>query len=89
LGSTEHVDVRPGRVLTFGPAEWCYSYGESLILDVTAARHDLSRYYGGAWLWLTGYRLDEAGVRGELAHALVKVTALQRQLPGPPPSHRL
>jgi hypothetical protein len=51
-----------GSVLTLAPADWRYHDGaRPLTLQVVGIRHDLSRWYGGQWVWVEGHEVERPG----------------------------
>jgi hypothetical protein len=67
--------VRPGDVVRLGEDDWRYGEGE-LVLRVERVRDELSRHYGGKWLWLEGHRLVAPDRPGIWMQALVRTAAL-------------
>ena len=48
-----------GQVLRLGPADWRYHDGtRSLTIQVAGVREDLSRWYGGDWVWIEGHEVE-------------------------------
>lgn len=72
--------MNPDRMtLKLGADQWDHGDGP-LTIRVERVRHDLSRYYYGAKVWVEGYRLDDAGVPVEWLQALI-ATQLLAELP--------
>lgn len=70
-----NANVRPGDVVRLGEDDWRYGEGE-LLMRVERVRHELSRHYGGKWLWLEGHRLLARGQPDIWMQALVRTAAL-------------
>jgi hypothetical protein len=62
-------------VVRLAPAD-CRYRDQPLTLRITRVRVDISRWYGGDWIWLEGDALDETGHPIEHTQALVAVAAL-------------
>ena len=57
------------------PAELCRYRRTGLVLLVRRVRLDISRWYGGQWVWLEGDELSSEGYTLGRIQALVHVTA--------------
>ena len=68
-------DLPPGTVLTLARHDWRYGR-HRLRLRVSRVRWDLSRYYGGEWVWVEGESLGADGMPLGRTQALVRVSAL-------------
>jgi hypothetical protein len=65
------------RVVRLAPCD-CQYRAEPLTLLVKRIRMDISRWYGGDWVWLEGDALDECGRAIAYTQALVAVAALAK-----------
>jgi hypothetical protein len=68
-----------GGVLTLAPGDWRYHDGtRSLTLQVVGVRRDLSRWYGGQWVWVEGYEVERPGENppGHRMQVLIRVAAI-------------
>ncbi|MEU4693181.1 hypothetical protein [Actinoplanes sp. NPDC023714] len=68
------ADQLTGRVLCI-PAGSCRYRDAALVLFVRRVRLDISRWYGGCWVWVEGDELSHAGYRLRWLQALVHVDA--------------
>ncbi|MEH1016899.1 hypothetical protein V6U90_27835 [Micromonospora sp. CPCC 206060] len=75
-GTRAVPDLPPGTVLRLARTDWRYGR-HTLFLRVRQVRHDLSVYYDGEWIWITGQQLGRDGTPLGPIDALVRVTALQ------------
>jgi hypothetical protein len=69
-----------GAVLRLGDGEWRYRSGRpaELVIEVTVVREEISWWYGGQWVWVYGWRLDEHGGRvgDQPVPVLVRIDAI-------------
>lgn len=75
--------VAVGAVLRLAAGDWKYGR-HPLILRVDGVREDLSVYYDGRWVWVSGDQLTADGTTMGHLDALVRVAAL----PSAPPTDR-
>jgi hypothetical protein len=69
-------DQLVGRVLHI-PADHCRYREMGFALLVRCVRLDISQWYGGAWVWLEGDELTDAGYSLGWTQALVHVSVCQ------------
>lgn len=72
------VDVDEGDVIRLGAEDRLYER-EPITLRVTRIRHDLLACYGGEWIWLHGYALDDDDRERGWVRLLARVSALAGQ----------
>lgn len=72
------MDIEPGDVVRLSAEDRLYER-EPVTLRVTRVRHDLLACYGGEWIWLHGYAVDDDGREGGWVRLLARVSALVGQ----------
>jgi hypothetical protein len=70
---------RVGAVLDLAAGQWRYE-DRPLRLLVRGSRPEISRWYGGGWVWVYGTELDENGDPREQRSALVACDAIPDDL---------
>jgi hypothetical protein len=70
---------RIGVVLELQPGQWRYQ-DRALRLLVREVRPEISRWYGGAWVWVYGTELDPDGQPLDQLSALVSCDAIPDRL---------
>jgi hypothetical protein len=70
-----NVPIRPGDVIQL--AEGDDRYGPGGVLRVTRVRPDISKWYGGEWVWIEGIPIGRE-TDGQPRSILARISALWR-----------
>jgi hypothetical protein len=73
-----------GQVLHLEADQWRWPGGYARWVEVAGVRLDISDWYGGDWVWIEGYALDERACRTHRVQLLVACDAIPPLPPAEP-----